>query len=343
MKVLLYFQNENAIKTSGIGRALRHQMRALTLANVPFTTTSRDHSYDIAHINTIWHRSRRLLQKCHRQGIPVIVHGHSTYEDFRNSFALWRVIEPYFDAQLRYMYQHADLIITPTPYSKSLIDSYGFKTKVIAISNGIDLAEYAPNEKTKKEFRDHFGIKPNEKFVMGVGFPFERKGLGDFFEVARQFPAVKFIWFGHLAKILTSQKAKRWIACRPKNAIMAGYCGGDLIHGAYQSATCLFFPSNEETEGIVVLEALASRCPLVVRDIGVYRPWLVDGINAHICKNNDGFVKQIRDLIDHGEKQSILDQGYQVAQERNLSNVGSELKKAYQDLLKDYHHTDKLE
>jgi 1,2-diacylglycerol-3-alpha-glucose alpha-1,2-glucosyltransferase len=332
MKVLLYFQNESTIQTSGIGRALRHQMRALTLASVPFTTDPKD-SYDIAHINTIWHKSRRLLKKCRRQGIPVIVHGHSTYEDFRNSFALWRMIEPYFDAQLRYMYSHADLIITPTPYSKGLIDSYGFKTKTVAISNGIDVKEYAPSAEAQRAFRERFAIKEGEPFVMGVGFPFERKGLHDFFEVARSFPTIKFIWFGHLAAPLISAKAKKWIRQRPANAIMAGYCKGNLIHGAYQTATCLFFPSYEETEGIVVLEALASRCPLIARDIGVYKPWLHDGVNAHLCADNASFARNIASLLENGEKKEILDAGFAVAEERSLDKIGAELKAAYESLI----------
>ncbi len=335
MKVLLYFQNENAIKTSGIGRALRHQMRALTLAQVPFTTNPKD-SFDLAHINTIWHKSRRLLKKCRREGKPVIVHGHSTYEDFRNSFALWKVIEPYFDAQLRYMYSHADLIITPTPYSKGLIDSYGFKTKTIAISNGIDLSEYAPNPAAQKAFRERFGLQEGEPFVMGVGFPFERKGLEDFFIVARSFPTIKFIWFGHLAAPLISAKVKKWIRHKPANAVMAGYCKGDLLHGAYQTATCLLFPSLEETEGIVVLEALASRCPLIVRDIGVYKPWLSDGVNAHLSTNDRGFAKAIASLLEKGESKEILDAGYKVAEERSLDKVGAELKAAYEDLFSNY-------
>jgi 1,2-diacylglycerol-3-alpha-glucose alpha-1,2-glucosyltransferase len=332
MKVLLYFQNENAIKTSGIGRALRHQMRALTLANVPFTTNPKD-SFDIAHINTVWHKSRRLLKKCQRHGIPVIVHGHSTYEDFRNSFALWRWVEPYFDAQLRYMYSHADLIITPTPYAKGLIDGYGFKTKTIAISNGIDVTEYAPSREAQKAFRERFAIKEGEPFVMGVGFPFERKGLHDFFEVARSFPTIKFIWFGHLAAPLMNAKVKKWIRQRPANAIMAGYCKGDLIHGAYQTATCLFFPSYEETEGIVVLEALASRCPLIVRDIGVYKPWLSDGVNAHLCRDDASFARAIASLLESGEKKEILDAGFAVAEERSLDKIGAELKAAYESLM----------
>ena len=129
-------------------------------------------------------------------------------------------------------------------------------------------------------------------------------------------------------------KVKGWVKNRPANAIMAGYCKGDLIHGAYQQATCLFFPSLEETEGIVVLEALASHCPLVVRNIGVYEPWLKDGVNAHIEKDNAGFIKTIDSLLKNGEDKAILDEGYKVVEARTLEIVGGKLKEAYESLLK---------
>jgi 1,2-diacylglycerol-3-alpha-glucose alpha-1,2-glucosyltransferase len=231
------------------------------------------------------------------------------------------------------MYSKADLIITPTPYSKGLIDSYHIAKKVIAISNGIDLKEYAPNPEAQKAFREKFSLKEGEKFVMGVGFPFERKGIQDFFDVARAFPEIKFIWFGHLSGWLTNDKVKRWIRKRPANAIMAGYCKGELIHGAFQTASALFFPSYEETEGIVVLEALASKCPLVVRDVGVYEPWLTDGVNCHKGKTNADFERILKGLFEKGEDPKILESGYEVAAQRSLDHVGEELKEAYSSLL----------
>ena len=336
MKTLLYFEDANGIKTSGIGRARSHQMRALQKAGVTFVTDPNEKGYCLAHVNTLWAKSHAVLRKCHKMGIPVIVHGHSTYEDFRNSFRCWRLIEPIFDHQIKYMYSRADMIITPTPYSKNLIEGYGFNKKVIDISNGIDLDEYKENLEAQKEFREKFSLKENEPFVIGIGFPFERKGLHDFIEVARSFPDVKFFWFGHLAKILTSSKMLKAMKRKPSNVIMPGYVKGDLIHGALQTATCLFFPSYEETEGIVVLEALASHCPLLVRDIGVYKPWLEDGVSAHFAKNNDEFIKQISSFLEKGEDKEILDKGYEVAKARSLDIIGEKLKAAYEECLREY-------
>ena len=312
---------------------MSHQLSACKYAGIETTINKKD-SYDVAHINTYWAKSHKALRLARKRNVPVIVHGHSTYEDFRKSFKCWKLVAPIYNHQLKYMYSRADLVITPTPYSQKLIENYGFAKKVIAISNGIDIPSYASNPNAVKAFHEKFNLKENEPFVMGVGFPFERKGIIDFFEVARHFPNVKFFWFGHLARILMNEKVAKAIRHKPDNVIMPGYCKGDLIRGAYQSATCLFFPSFEETEGIVVLEALASHCPLVVRDIGVYEGWVKDGFNGHLCKNNDEFIKAIDDLLENGEDQKILENGYKTAQERDLPIIGKQLEEAYKSLLK---------
>ena len=52
MKVLLYFENQNMIRKSGIGRALKHQIKALQSQGIEYTLDPRE-SFDIAHINTV--------------------------------------------------------------------------------------------------------------------------------------------------------------------------------------------------------------------------------------------------------------------------------------------------
>ena len=331
MKVLLYFEAADKIKKSGIGRALRHQIEALTDAGVEYTLDPND-SYDIAHINTYFPSAKRLLKRLKKRGVPVIVHGHSTIEDFRDSFRFWRLMSLWFNRNLLWFYKNADLIITPTLYSKNLIDSYGLGTEVIYISNGINPDEYAYSDQKISDFRKFFDIKEGEKTVIGIGFPFNRKGIKDFFEVAERFPDVKFIWFGYLQKILTEQNVLRAIKHRPKNVIMPGYIDNSIIKGALCSSECLFFPSHEETEGIVVLEALASDCPVLIRDIGVYADWLTDGVNCFKATDVEGFCEKLVNIMSH-DNGEIIKSGRTLAAERSLPKVGRELKSAYETLL----------
>lgn len=333
MKVLLFNKNQNLYDKSGVGRAMRHQEKALQEAGVPYTTNPKD-DYDVVHINTIDPASWRMANKAHRAGKKVVVHAHSTKEDFQNSFVFSNLIAPLFKVYIKAAYKHGDVLITPTPYSKRLLDTYNLKRDIYPLSNGIDLARFnVDNAEKIKKFKEHFNIQPGQKVVMSVGLLFARKGLHDLIEIAKERPDYTFIWFGHTPKSAQSSKIKKAIKSKPSNVIMPGYIAGDIIEGAYASADVFFFPTYEETEGIVVLEALASKCPVLIRDIPCYEGWLVDGINCHKGKNNEEFKTLLDKMLDKTAADT-REEGYQVAAERSLKNIGRELERIYQIALK---------
>lgn len=332
MKVLLYFENEELIRQSGVGRALVHQKSALTQAGVDFTLDPRDKDYDILHINTVGANSLFMVHKARKMGKKVIYHAHSTEEDFRNSFIFSNAISPVFKKYLVTLYKSADMLITPTPYSRSILQSYGLKQEIRVISNGINLEKYKKDEEKAKKFREAFGLAEDEKYVFGAGLLFHRKGIPDFVEVAKMLPDCKFFWFGDISRIVIPRDINRIVDNPPGNVVFPGYISGDMIEGAYSGASCFFFPTNEETEGIVVLEALAEECPLVVRDIGAFDPWLQDGYNCYKAKDNKGFAARI-DAILKGTAKDTTYNGLQTAKERSVDNIGEQLKAAYTRVL----------
>lgn len=334
MKVLLYFENEKAIRKSGVGRALQHQKKALELNGVEYTTNPKD-SYDIAHVNTYFGKSLRLVKKCKKNNIPVIVHGHSTKEDFKHSFKAWWLMQPYVYHYLTKTYSKPDKIITPTPYSKRLIDAYDFvKCPVVSISNGIDIEKYATrevSEERKKELREMFKLS-DSKVVMGIGWMFERKGFHDFIEIAKSLPDVKFIWFGQKSKILNTHKINKAIANKTDNVILPGYVPQDVIIDMLHMSDLFMFPSYEETEGIVLLEALACKTPLLIREIGAF-DYLTDSVDCFKATTNEGFIDKIN-YVFNNDVSEVVSKGYEVAHERRLENVGALLKQEYEKLLK---------
>ena len=118
MKILLYFENEDFIKISGVGRAFEHQKRALTSQGITYTTDPWDEEYDILHINTYTGSSEAIIKSAREKGKKVIYHAHSTKEDFQNSFIFSNAIAPFYNSRLVSLYAKADSIITPTPSSK---------------------------------------------------------------------------------------------------------------------------------------------------------------------------------------------------------------------------------
>lgn len=335
MKVLLYSQNQKTLSKSGIGHALSLQKQALEKQGVQVTFDPND-TYDICHINTMFNKSYYFMRKLQKMQIPVVVHGHSTKEDFRNSFKFSNYVSNLFNHSLIKMYSKAEYIITPTNYSKKLIENYGIKAKIFAVSNGINLEQYFNDTKYNPDEVDAFykfiNIKPTDKFIIGMGFYFVRKGLHDFIEVAKEFPNIKFIWFGHMYKGLTSKPILNALKNKPDNVILPGYIGMNYKKIAFAKAELFFFPSYEETEGIVTLEALASKLPLLVRDIPVYEGWLKNNYNCHMGKNNEDFIKKIKVILSE-DQTTIINNGYETVKKRDISETGKELVKIYKEII----------
>jgi 1,2-diacylglycerol-3-alpha-glucose alpha-1,2-glucosyltransferase len=335
MKILLYFNNEKAIRKSGIGRALVHQEKALTLNNVLYTLDEND-NFDIAHINTIYAKSFKIAKKCKKLNIPLVVHAHSTKEDFKNSFRFWKVIEPIFNLLLKRLYSIADIIITPTEYSKRLINDYDFiKCPVVNISNGIDLRLYkryiVPN-KLETTLREYYKIPLNTKIVLGIGWLFERKGFIDFVKLAKEMPDISFVWLGRKNKSFLTNKIRKTINNKPKNVYLTDYVDESIVRAFLNIASVFAFLSYEETEGIALLEALACKCPVLVRDVEVF-DYLTDGVDCYKGNNNLEFKKKILQMINSNNK-IITDNGYKIVEERSLDKIGSKLVSTYQTLLK---------
>lgn len=334
MKVLLYFEGKKMISKSGIGRAMKHQIAALTSEGIAYTNDLAD-DFDILHINTIGPKSSSLIKKCRKHGKKIVYHAHSTEEDFRDSFILSNQMAPAFKRRLFHLYTKADHIITPTPYSKKLLEGYGIQQPIHAISNGIDINRFCYNEDNIQQFRSYFHLRPEEKVIISVGLFFERKGILDFIEVAKRLPQYKFIWFGHVPLYSIPKNIRRIVnKDHPANVIFPGYINNAVLYGAYSGANAFFFPSKEETEGIVVLEALASYQQVILRDIPVFEPWLKHDENCFKGKNIDEFVKLVEDAAEN-RLPNIRDAGRKTAEKRSIPVVGNQLRYVYEQLMQE--------
>lgn len=339
MKVLLYTEGLKVIDKSGLGKAIKHQMKALSYENIEYTTNPND-TYDIAHINFYGLKSYSLAKGLREKGIPVVYHAHSTEEDFRDGFIGCRQIAPLFKKWLIECYSQGDLIITPTPYSKRLLDGYGLGRKIYAISNGIELEFFKRDEKEGERFRKTYGYQKKDKVIIGIGLYIERKGIVDFVELAKRLPEYKFIWFGHSPLAVATKPVRDAVNTKLPNLIFAGYVEQDMIKAAMSGCDLYLFPTLEETEGIPIIEACACGTDTIIRDIPIFEGWLEDGVNVYKAKDVDEFELKIKKILE-GELPSVAKNAYEVAKERDLHQVGKDLRKVYEEAIAMKQHEQK--
>ena len=335
MKVLLYTEMEKNVRKSGLGKAIEHQKTALTNEGIEWTTDPND-DYDIMHINTWFLKSRRMAKKAKKKGKKIVYHAHSTEEDYRNGFIFSKATSKIVKWWLVKCYGLGDVIVTPTPYSKRLLEGYkGLEhKKIYAISNGIDMSLFQKDKKAGEEFRKAYGYTKDDKVIIGVGLYIRRKGIVDFVELARRLPEYKFIWFGYSNPKAATKDVRKAVSTKLPNLTWAGYVEQDMIKKAMCGADLYLFPTLEETEGIPIIEACACKQNAIIRDIPIFEDWLIDGKNVYKAKDVDEFEKKIKDFFA-GKLPSVVEEAYKVAIERDIKTVGKQLKEVYLEVMKE--------
>ena len=219
------------------------------------------------------------------------------------------LVAPLFKKWICHCYRQGDVVITPTEYSRELLLNYGLHREIYALTNGVDTEFFHKTEQAGGRFRIYFHLPVDKKVVISAGHLIHRKGIEDFLEMARRMP---------------------------ENVIFSGFQPPGILRDAYCDADVFAFFSHEETEGIVVLEALSCEIPVVVRDIPVYEGWLTDGVQVRKAKDLDAYERAIRGILYEEPREEVRRRtrgGRALAEEHGMQATGEKLYQIEQKLL----------
>ncbi len=143
--------------------------------------------------------------------------------------------------------------------------------KIDIIPNGVDASEFDALENADlTEFRSRYAL-PEEKIVLYVGRMVLEKGPYVLLEAAPkvlvEYPAAKFVLAGTGPELEGVRARASELGLGPK-AYIVGYVDDDTRNRLYKVADVAVFPSLYEPFGIVALEAMAARCPVVASNTG---------------------------------------------------------------------------
>ena len=326
MRVQIYTGSMGLVAKSGVGQAILHQRKMLR--DVGIETTGKWETGAPIHLNTVFPDSVMTAIFARMTGRKVVYYGHSTEEDFKRSFIGSTFLAPLFRRWITFCYNLGDIVITPTEYSKTLLERYGVRRPVYSLTNGIDTSFFRPSAEAGKRFRKKYRISENQKVVLSVGHFIERKGLPEFVEMAREMPEVRFIWFGSTPLSAVPETIRTSIKNAPENVSFPGFVSQAELRDAYCGADLFAFLSHEETEGIVVLEALACGASVLLREIPVYDGWLNDGREVYMAKDTEGFIGKAKKILS-GELPGLGDAALFTAQSRSMEKAGERLREIY--------------
>ncbi len=334
MKICLYLdlkRNFNGVLYKNIGSgiisAYKNQERLLKSLKIDFSDNIKD-SWDILQINLPGPLSILQMKKARKNNKKIIAWSHMTAEDFTGVFRIGGLSYPITKKYLAYVYNLADLVFSPSEYTKGLLVSYGIpEEKIVVMSNGVDLKIFRKDKIKRKIGREKHGAKGITIGTASLVVP--RKGVDTFLSLVKQFPDNQFLWFG---KIYNSFLAKALPKDLPKNIDFKGYVQD--VNEALNALDIFLFPSYEENQGMAIIEAAAVGLPLLIRDLPVYKGWLIHQENCLKAKNDKEFKKYLNLLIkDKNLRERLGKNALKMAQDEDILEIAKKTKRIYENLL----------
>ncbi len=210
-----------------------------------------------------------------RRNLPLVTSFHTDFAAYSAGYGLGFLMPVAWEL-LRRFHAPAARTLVPSHPTLKLLRRRGFHPRLTRWSRGVDAVRFSP-EHRDQAVRQH--LAPDAEVVLlyvGRLAPEKRLPLLlEAFEEVRSRTSVRvalvLVGGGPMAEVLGADGD---VGRLPPGVHLAGYLEGEALARAYASADVFAFPSDTETFGNVVLEAMASGLPVV----GVRRGGVLDSI-----------------------------------------------------------------
>lgn len=284
------------------------------------------HRSDLSHYHTI--DPQFYLSTFSKKRGRRIGYVHFLPETLEGSIKLPKPFRNIFYKYVISFYKRMDQIVVVNPTFIDKLVAHGLDRKKIKyIPNFVSTKNfYHKTSEEKAAFRKKIGI-PDDKFIVfGDGQVQERKGIDDFYKLAKKNPDIEFIWAGGFSfgKITDGyDRYKEMIDHAPKNMKFTGIVDRNDLVNYYNVCDLFLLPSYDELFPMSVLEAFSCGAPVLLRDLELYRA-IIDGYYQP-AKNGDemnDFIRKVandRSILDNFKKKS--EQATAQYSEENLSKI----------------------
>jgi glycosyltransferase involved in cell wall biosynthesis len=228
-------------------------------------------AYDVIHAHD-WLVALSAIGLKHRHRIPVVATIHATERGRSRGNLSGKLSHAISDSEWWLSFE-AWRVITASTFMASELHGY-FSTpedKIDVVPNGVDTAPFDCLDGVDlSTFRGRYA-RPGDQLVFNVGRLVHEKGAHLLVEAApaiiAQQAEVKFVIAG-VGPMLDELRARVAELGIERYVEFAGFISDDERNRLYKISDCAVFPSLYEPFGIVALEAMASKCPLVVASTG---------------------------------------------------------------------------
>ncbi|MBO6195815.1 MAG: glycosyltransferase [Bacilli bacterium] len=346
-------KNNKIIKISGLPVGI-YDARLTGIYSVSAISEIKKWKLDIIHSQTEFGIGTFARIVAKQLNIPLVHTYHTMYEDY-----VYYLTKGHFDKPSKKLVEYltrfycdktvSELIVPSRKIYNLFVNKYNVNKKINIIGTGIDIDKFK-KENYKKEdinkLRKKYNIKENDFVIGSVSRIAKEKSIdriiNTFPEVLKKIPTAKLLIVGDgpdkedLMKLAVENKIK-------ENVIFTGKVELEKIGIYYQLMNLFVTFSITETQGLTVIEAMASGLPVLAIKDDSFIDSIKHNKNGFLFNKDEEYLDYVYKLYSDKklyEKQSI--NALELAKDHSSISFGEKVLKVYYDTIDEFNQKNSL-
>ena len=263
----------------------------------------KNQQFDLIHIHTPFIAHYAGLKLGQLLQIPVVETYHTFFEDYLHHYLPWiprKLAKGLARLISKQQCNQVAAIVAPSQPMLDILRTYGINTQAEVIATGLQAHSFA--EADGDAFRQQYAIDIARPMLLYVGRVAFEKNIHFLLKVVKQLseimPKVLFVITGEGPAEASLHAAVKTLGIE-NNMQFIGYLNREKeLNACYKAADIFVFASKSETQGLVLLEAMAQGTPVVaIAELGT-ASILVEGEGAIIAPEDEAvFMQKVRSLL----------------------------------------------
>ena len=341
-----YNEKERMLKIPGIPIGI-YDYRLSRIYPVSMINKMRNWKLDVIHSHTEFGIGilARIFAK--QFNIPLVHTYHTLYEDYTHY-----ITHGYFDKSSKKIVEYLtkfycdktanELIVPTNKIYKLFKDKYEFTKNIHIIPTGIEVDRFFKENVSKSDvelLRKKLDIKRKDFVILFVGRLAEEKNVEFLINAEKKLldynPNIRLLIVGDGPDKEKYEELARKLDLGDR-VIFNGKAAWEEVPVYYQVADLFATASTSETQGLTVIEAMASSTtPLCIKDES-FLGTVTDELNGRIFENEEQYINQVKELVEDSSLRSRYDNQARIQAEHCSSRAyATSVLEVYERALKD--------
>ncbi len=293
---------------------------------------------DIIHVHSPATLGRVGMHYARKHGIPLVFTYHTLYDQYVHYVPVPQDLAK--EMAIKYstnFCNHCDHVIVPSKEVEEILNGQQIRTPITVIPTGVPLHKFMGSE--SNWLRDNYEIPAENKILLFVGRLTKEKNLEflikAFAMVKKNLSATTLVITaqGPLEHELKKLAIKLGLSLET-DVIFTGALPFETLVKVYYASDLFVFSSVTETQGLVLIEAMAAGLPVVAVSAYGVQDMVDSGINGELtrCELDEFSQAVVKVLSDHELYKKYQKNAVIKADSLSAANMAKKLNKVYEDL-----------